>query len=648
MNGQPDIIGIQSSSSDDRNKIMKSKLLEELEGEAKWVNIDSFARLFAWGHNSAVALIWSLILPVSIGITLFLIIGTVQQYNEHRVSSTIRYHMENDPFPFPTFLLCSVNPFISNFSRTLLQLANVTMGPDEEADIDKYWRMFMEIESYFISTRGYPMTLDEKYQLTGFSNQTTDTVIFIGLLKSLTRLTLKLFFHPKYFNCLVYNTDGRAMVDQAYNSFDFMTFFTSRIPMFDSRFKVYYLFVQNQSDFLLGEDRVPILLDENTFYMYISRKFYKQYPSPYSNCGVGDDLSLAVDLPDRFLFDQVIKLTGTYTQKSCFLFCTQQLTNKLCGCQSNRIAYNITGAAYCPMQRELTCAYSVANYGLSANISTLFDDQCRANCPLECSRMFFNVKMQNNGEDLYMAYFTAAIYMSDTAYVELVEEPVMDGWSLLGILGGHCHLLLGMSLASFLELGEFILIALARSLANIRRPSSTRLFGPLRTQATLLKMGYIPSAVRSSYKLASMFWTGMFLTSAGVCIYLVRQTALDFLSYQVTSTVSRIHDLSSTQVNFCNQNLFLSDYALNLLRENNLTEMWQLNALFAIENASLQTRGQFLTNAELARLMEINRTVISCSLNDRPCEFEFNLIGVWGCYTVKRPKTFGNIFVYFS
>ena len=285
----------------------------------------------------------------------------------------------------------------------------------------------------------------------------------------------------------------------------------------------------------------------------ISRKFYNQYPSPYSICGVRDDLSLAVELPDRFLFDQVIQSTSTYTQKSCFLFCTQQLTNKLCGCQSNRIAYNITGAAYCPIQQELTCAIKVANYGLWPNISALFDDQCRANCPLECSHMLFDVKTSTLRSNLGYGDFSASL--SDLAYVELVEEPLMDGWSLLAILGGHCHLLLGMSLASFLELGQFILKALATSLGKASQRPSSRFLSPLRTQATLLKMGYIPSKLRSSYKLASILWTGMLLSSAGLCIFLFVQTSLDFASNQVTSTVSRIGDLSTTQVSFCNQNI---------------------------------------------------------------------------------------------
>ena len=155
-------------------------------------------------------------------------------------------------------------------------------------------------------------------------------------------------------------------------------------------------------------------------------------------------------------------------------------------------------------------------------------------------------------------------------------------------------------------------------------------------------MGYIPSAVRSSYKLASMLRTGMFLSSSGICIYLIRQTALDFLSYQVTSTVSRIQDLSTTQVTFCNSNQFQTDYALNLLRENNINEIISANAFVRLENAVFKTRGQLLTNDELARFFDINRTVISCTLGGQPCEFEFYFNIYLGCYTVKRAKAPGN------
>ena len=200
--------------------VLKNKLAEalfELEAEAKWVNIDTFARLFAWGHNFAAALILSLILFDSIGITLFLVIGSVQQYNAHGVSSTIRYY-------------------------TVLY-------------------------SYY-------------------------TVLYSGLEQSPTYYTLKQIFHPKYFNCLVYNVDGSVKAGQIYDNFNFITYLSAKLSMFASRFQGYHLFVQNQSDFLLGEDLGPILLtDKNLYDLSVIRKFYNQNPSPYSNCGVRDDLS---------------------------------------------------------------------------------------------------------------------------------------------------------------------------------------------------------------------------------------------------------------------------------------------------------------------------------------------------------------------
>ena len=159
-------------------------------------------------------------------------------------------------------------------------------------------------------------------------------------------------------------------------------------------------------------------------------------------------------------------------------------------------------------------------------------------------QLLFKVKTMNTPVGVYDILVYS--HISDMAFVELVEEPLMNGWSLLGTLGGHFHLLLGMSLASFLELGQFILIAVSRSFSKYKRAGSTRILNPVRVQETLLKTGYIPSAVRSSNKLASILWTGMFLSSAGVCIFLIRQTALDFLSNRVTSSVSRRGDMSTT------------------------------------------------------------------------------------------------------
>ena len=42
------------------------------------------------------------------------------------------------------------------------------------------------------------------------------------------------------------------------------------------------------------------------------------------------------------------------------------------------------------------------------------------------------------------------------AYVDTSEEALMSGENLLAVIGGHLHLLLGMSLFSFVELADLI------------------------------------------------------------------------------------------------------------------------------------------------------------------------------------------------
>ena len=88
---------------------------------------------------------------------------------------------------------------------------------------------------------------------------------------------------------------------------------------------------------------------------------------------------------------------------------------------------------------------------------------------------------------------------------------------------------------------------------------------------------------------------------------------------------------------------FFTDYALNLLRENNLSQMYQFFAFYALENSAVKTRGHLLTKDELALFMEINRTVISCTLNGRPCELEFDFNRYLRCYNLKTPEVPGNI-----
>ncbi len=107
------------------------KMLKNAAITVKHVQVDALENVLSGGMLIRV-IMWSLLLLASIVATTYLIVNTVQQYNEHLVSSTFRYNPELDVVPFPTITLCPVNPFQSAFAMKLLADANVTMANDED------------------------------------------------------------------------------------------------------------------------------------------------------------------------------------------------------------------------------------------------------------------------------------------------------------------------------------------------------------------------------------------------------------------------------------------------------------------------------------------------------------------------------------
>ena len=88
----------------------------------------------------------------------------------------------------------------------------------------------------------------------------------------------------------------------------------------------------------------------------LSRTFYHQYHWPYSDCGVLEDNSLVIDLPDRSIFDTLVQSNYTYTRKACLSVCTQVKTTQECGCNSRRINYKVPNVSSCSPAHELNCA----------------------------------------------------------------------------------------------------------------------------------------------------------------------------------------------------------------------------------------------------------------------------------------------------
>ena len=353
--------------------------------------------------------------------------------------------------------------------------------------------------------------------------------------------------------------------------------------MFPNNLKGFYMFISNSSDYKLGTDRPPILLTpKRSIKVTISRHFYRQAEWPYSTCGVLEDNSLAVELHDRYIFDQVLATNASYTQKTCLSFCTQLMIVRRCGCKSNQIGFNLTEYNYCSITDELGCAKTVAN-----SLSDI-NEECLPKCPLECFKMKFELSFLENPWDVsqsilywfpfYFRYFMTheiladnsiklQILYNDLAYVEMVEEPKMSSKDLLAAIGGHLHLFLGMSFLSFIELLEIVC-----SIGFTTTKKDTKSEKLINFQdAEKLKMDAIPNAIRSPHICLSIVWFVLFICASGACVYLIFDTIQEYNKHDVVTSLEHVND-QSIAFRFCNCFPLTSDYAIELMRNPGVRE----------------------------------------------------------------------------
>ena len=248
----------------------------------------------------------------------------------------------------------------------------------------------------------------------------------------------------------------------------------------------FYLFIENATSYPLLS--TPILLSTGYGrHIKVRRNSYNQYPAPYSDCQVLESNELTEELFDKSIFDLVLATNYTYSRDICLTICSQFINKKVCGCQAYD-AYYIDGVKFCPMYQDfetIPCATQIAN----ANVNTFAF--CMPRCPLECSRPAYRNKIstytypsdyfkkyedtfspaardfvdnQLNDQELskfmYDTFVEFSISYDASSNAEYREIPKMSGEDLLGILGGHFHLFLGMSLMSFFEIFELLAIIL--------------------------------------------------------------------------------------------------------------------------------------------------------------------------------------------
>ena len=391
-----------------------------------------------------------LILLGSCAATVFLIARAVIQFSEYQVTSTFRYNYEAES-ALPALTFCSINSIKSDDFREYLAMAGLLNA--SQTDHDDYWRLFLRLEDYLNSTRGYMSTSYEKLQMAKSRPSFALDDMLISVFDYDYILTFfEIIWHPKYFNCLVFRP-------QVFYTNQFYWFYFDLMNDFNNfNLEGMFVFLQNAStDYLLGTERPPIMLTGGSYVISITRTFINQQPFPYSECGVltttinnNNNISLVVDIADRFLFDEVVRVTSKYSRANCVSFCTQMLITQQCGCNSRRLSYqqDPSTVAICSLDKELGCVQDV--WRAVTNISA----QCIPKCPLECAQQRFSYVLDTSSVYPLGSGLELTVMYDNLGYAELNEEVKMTSFELFGTVGGHLHIFLGMSFMSFAEIGE--------------------------------------------------------------------------------------------------------------------------------------------------------------------------------------------------
>ena len=317
----------------------------------------------------------------------------------------------------------------------------------------------------------------------------------LSLMTSLDKMVIKCTLNDKdcefewyfdYKNYICYRIRTEAVEDR---KLDLHAVFYTGPALKISPQRGFNLFVENAT-------RYPLLSTPTMITTGLGRRIdikrteYEQYPTPYSNCQVLHDgqntLVSAGDQFDRKIFDMVVATNYSYSRDTCVSVCTQLLNKEACECQ----AYD----NYVLDSETLFC--SVRSWkGLQCVRNESVVEYCVPRCPLECTQNVYaktvasypyptnyfdkyksvfkgatdfyspidgHVDISNLSTFMYTTFVEFSLSYDSTQHEKYSEEPKMSGEELLGVLGGHLHLFLGMSAMSFVELVELMLAVCAR------------------------------------------------------------------------------------------------------------------------------------------------------------------------------------------
>ena len=541
-----------------------------------------------------VKFIWAVLLLLNCCVCIFLIIGTIREYLNYEVISTSRILQEEESI-FPTITICNNNPFSTDYSVQLIKQANLSFSTNPR-------RLILQLESYFKITTGSYMPDSIKRKLSDLDSMLIGC--WLNNLEC-NSSHFEWIWHPYFFGCYRFNSgfDSKGLKtdlresSMAGQTFRFVLYLYAGLPNEFSPYasrKSFNLFIQNASDYPFSTKPSPFILTTITgTTISVKRSFFSQFnewPFSYSECRVNENNELIGEpLADPYLFEQVVASNYSYTRDTCIHFCAQLMSTKVCKCNYYFWPLRVDDFDICLTSEQTACATDF--YYNTFIVGDFIKNNCFDKCPIECNirtfttsqsyfqyptcdqaaNLFYDSKFMSahaNQTDasgfnlnfmeyslahpdhidafiflsLYYKMISASVFYESLSYSMTEERPAIVMTELIGSIGGHLHLFLGMSLLSFIEiieLGAFFIISKTKSkndnLATFNTNAENQKVKALKKRVKLLRMDGLPNIVKSKNALFKLVWVTIFATSFSICVCLIVGSVTDYLDYDVSN-----------------------------------------------------------------------------------------------------------------
>ena len=482
------------------NEIQIEKQEKILEIILKWCNnltIHAIPNIFRTEYL-VIRIIWILALLTSSGFCAYMVYGSINNYLQFGVITTIRVTSEN-PMIFPSITLCNANAFVTEESYSYtdefitnifgLNSSDILKNEPKLSILYSKYPLFMRYfaSKFFIQNAAFILNETQKKSF-GFPINKTLISCFFGL-NDCDESDFTYYYDFLYGNCYKFNT-GKYLngSDQELKTISkigkqnglMLELFVGNAnnPKSLSIYSGAHLFIHNDSLTPSTNEGIDLNVGTSTN-IAVHKSFISKLPKPYSDCT--DNLD-KINSFNSELFRTIIKSNNIYRRSDCFNLCYQKKLLDQCGCYDASVQpLNANDDRICANEKQTLCLYSVFDYFTKKG----FNELCSNDCPVEChstqyslstssllypsrayahnmlkdsniiSRFDDNIKLDY--ELLKESILSVNIYFDALESTNIEENVQTEFVDLIAGIGGTLGLFLGVSALSLFEFVEIFL-----------------------------------------------------------------------------------------------------------------------------------------------------------------------------------------------